>query len=126
VPFRVEGLGVRGKASRKAKTSHRGLRMQRLTRTGIALGVTEHAEIAERSIDLFPGEALVLYTDGVTEAFSPAGEIYGEERLLQVLVESKAGSAAQILDEVDSAVTAFISDAPIADDLTMVAVRRAE
>ena len=117
-------------ASRKGKrkgTSQEqpGLRLQRLTRTGIALGVIEHAEITERSIDLLPGEVLILYTDGVTEAFSPDGQIYSEERLMQVLVESKAASAVQVLDEIDAAVTAFIADAPIADDLTMVAVRRA-
>ncbi len=113
-------------AGKRAKAPRAGLKLQRLTRTGIALGVMEHAEISERSIDLFPGETLVFYTDGITEAFSPAEEIYGEERLLQVLVESKAESAGKLLDEIDADVTAFIADAPIADDLTMVAVRRGE
>ncbi len=123
-PLSVHHVAVAGR--KKGKTPKSGLRLQRLTRTGIALGVMEHAEIVERSLDLFPGETLILYTDGITEAFSSAGEIYGEERLLQVLVESAAGSAAQSLDEIDTAVTAFIADAPIADDITMIAVRRAQ
>jgi sigma-B regulation protein RsbU (phosphoserine phosphatase) len=108
-----------------SKEQQPGPRLQRLTRTGIALGVVEHAEITESSVDLLPGETLVLYTDGITEAFSPDGQIYSEERLQQVLVESKAASAVQVLDEIDAAVTAFIAEAPIADDLTMVGVRRA-
>ena len=67
--------------------------IDRLTRTGIALGVIEHAEMTERSITLLPGQTLVLYTDGVTESFSPAGEMYGEERLLQMLTASAFASA---------------------------------
>lgn len=100
--------------------------IERLTRTGIALGVIEHAAMTERSIDLLPGETLVLYTDGVTEAFSPTGEIYDEARLLQVLSESVSSSVESLLDEIDISVCAFIADAPVADDITMVAVRRLE
>jgi serine phosphatase RsbU (regulator of sigma subunit)/putative methionine-R-sulfoxide reductase with GAF domain/anti-sigma regulatory factor (Ser/Thr protein kinase) len=96
----------------------------RLTRTGIALGVIEHAEMGERSIDLLPGQTLVLYTDGITEAFSPTGEIYGEERLLRLLGASPAPSAGELLDEIDASVSAFIADAPVSDDITMLAVRR--
>jgi serine phosphatase RsbU (regulator of sigma subunit)/putative methionine-R-sulfoxide reductase with GAF domain len=102
----------------------RGGEVERLTRTGIALGVIEHAVITERSIDLLPGQTLVLYTDGVTESFSPTGQMYGEERLLQVLSASAASSAGELLDEIDTAICAFIADAPVSDDITMVAVRR--
>ncbi len=98
--------------------------IERLTRTGIALGVIEHAAMSERSIDLLPGQTLVLYTDGVTESFSPAGEMYGEERLLEILGASTASSAGNLLDEIDAAVCVFIADAPVSDDITMVAVRR--
>jgi sigma-B regulation protein RsbU (phosphoserine phosphatase) len=80
--------------------------------------------MGERSIDLLPGQTLVLYTDGVTEAFSPTGKMYGEERLLQLLKASAAPSAGELLDEIDAAVNAFIADAPVSDDITMVAVRR--
>jgi sigma-B regulation protein RsbU (phosphoserine phosphatase) len=98
--------------------------VNRLTRTGIALGVIEHAEMSERSLDLLPGQTLVFYTDGVTEAFSPTGEMYGEERLSHALAASHAISAGDLLDEIDDAVCAFIADAPVSDDLTMLAVRR--
>ena len=103
-----------------------GVVVERLTRTGIALGVVEHAAMRESSIDLLPGQTLLLYTDGVTEAFSPAGEIYEEARLLQVVSGSRSGSAEALLDEIDAAVCAFIADAPISDDITLLAVRRLE
>lgn len=96
----------------------------RLTRTGIALGVLEHAAMSERSLDLLPGQTLLLYTDGVTEAFSPAGEIYDEQRLTQVVSASVSASAEALLDEIDTSVCAFIADAPVSDDITMLAVRR--
>ena len=100
--------------------------IERLTRTGIALGVIEHAEMSERSIDLLAGQTLVLYTDGVTEAFSPGGEIYEEARLLGVLTLSDSATAEALLEEIDESVNAFIADAPVSDDITLVAVRRLE
>ena len=80
--------------------------------------------MTERSIDLLPGETLLLYTDGVTEAFSPAGEIYDEERLVDVVSASVGTSAEVLLDEIDVSVNVFIADAPVSDDITMLAVRR--
>ncbi|MGC1378917.1 MAG: GAF domain-containing protein [Anaerolineales bacterium] len=134
---RREGGGVGGGVGRPApntapntapnptpNTAPNTAAVDRLTRTGIALGVVEHAEMGERSIDLLPGQTLVLYTDGVTEAFSPTGEMYGEERLLALLGASLAPSAGELLDEIDAAVSAFIADAPVSDDITMLAVRR--
>lgn len=98
----------------------------RLTRTGIALGVVEHAPMTERSIDLLPGQTLLFYTDGITEAFSPSGEIYEEARLLQVLKDSKSKTTDALLDEIDDAVCAFIADAPVSDDITLLAVKMVE
>lgn len=100
--------------------------VERLVRTGIALGVIEHAEMSERSLDLQPGETVVFYTDGITEAFSPAEEIYGEERLLKVLQKSRTISASILLDEIDVAVNTFIAEAPMSDDITLIAVKRSE
>ena len=100
--------------------------VERLTRTGIALGVVEHAPMTERSIDLQPGQTLLFYTDGVTEAFSPAGEIYEEERLVRVLKESAGETAETLINKIDDSVCIFIADAPVSDDITLLAVRRLE
>jgi sigma-B regulation protein RsbU (phosphoserine phosphatase) len=97
-----------------------------LTRTGIALGVIEHAHMLERTINLAPGDALVFYTDGITEAFSAGGDAFGDERLLQVLKAAKQDSAQVILDKLDQAVDFFTGQQPISDDITSIAIKRDE
>jgi len=96
----------------------------RLTRTGVALGVGIGFEMTEASLDLAPGEVLFFYTDGITEAFSPGGEIFGEERLLNVLNILPSAPAAEVLEAVDTAVVNFIADAPVSDDITLIVVKR--
>jgi sigma-B regulation protein RsbU (phosphoserine phosphatase) len=98
----------------------------RLPKGGMALGVTPELTYKEHTAELEPGDGLVLYSDGVTEAFSPQGDIYGEDRLLQVLCSSTGGSAQSVLDAVLASVNAFSQDAPPADDLTLLVLRRAE
>jgi phosphoserine phosphatase RsbU/P len=100
------------------------VRAELLTRTGIALGVVERAEMTERSLDLAAGDQLVFYTDGITEAFSAAGEIFGDERLMGVLMESKAGNAQGLLDEIDEAVCTFVADYPVSDDMTLIVLKK--
>jgi serine phosphatase RsbU (regulator of sigma subunit)/putative methionine-R-sulfoxide reductase with GAF domain/anti-sigma regulatory factor (Ser/Thr protein kinase) len=102
------------------------VRIELLTRTGIALGPLEHAEMSERSIDLAAGDRLIFYTDGITEAFSAAEELFGEERLYQVVQESKAESSQELLDEIDGAVSDFVGDFPVSDDITLIVLRRKE
>ncbi len=60
-----------------------------LRRTGPALGIIEDLAMEERTIALAPDDFLLLYTDGITEAFSPGEEAYGEERLQQALKTSR-------------------------------------
>lgn len=101
-----------------------GVTIKRLTRTGMALGVVEGAEMEESSINLAPGDLLFFYTDGVTEAFSPEGEIYGEDRLHAVLENLMSCTSSELLDAIDEAVSVFIADVPPADDMTMLSVMR--
>lgn len=96
----------------------------RLTRTGMALGVLEGTEIEQRDIQLATGDTLLLYTDGFTEAFSPNGDLFGEERLKAALSTSKEESVQKMLDAIESKLNEFMSTLPPADDLTMLAVRR--
>ena len=67
-------------------------RIERLTRTGIALGIIESEQINERSIRLGPGESVIMYTDGITEAFSPANDMFGESRLMEILQSDPAAT----------------------------------
>lgn len=73
--------------------------------TGTILGVIEDAPVGQAGLDLLPGEALVLYTDGVTEARNAAGEQFGDERLVRVLEEAVGRSAEGIARRVELAVT---------------------
>jgi phosphoserine phosphatase RsbU/P len=98
--------------------------IQRLTRTGVALGVLTASPMSENSIQIGRGEALFLYTDGLTEEFSEAGEIFGESRLLEVVKGSASASATQLLDKVETQLNDFINFAPLTDDLTMLVVKR--
>jgi serine phosphatase RsbU (regulator of sigma subunit)/putative methionine-R-sulfoxide reductase with GAF domain len=98
--------------------------LEKLTRTGVALGASEDAHMAERTIQLAVGESLLLYTDGLTEAFNLEGDMFGEERLLRALGWQESTSAEDLLRAVESALDDFAGNAPPSDDLTMLAVRR--
>jgi sigma-B regulation protein RsbU (phosphoserine phosphatase) len=100
----------------------------------MAIGVIEGNQINIREINLSHGDFLVLYTDGITEAFSPDGEIYGEDSLYRTIKDvfiSKAEnldsiqiSAQELLDTVDASITTFIDSAPPSDDITLVVLKR--
>lgn len=90
---------------------------------GLPLGALEDFEYDSQRISLFPGEGIVLYTDGVTEARSPAGELFGDERLGQLLAGLSDASAACPCALVDEAVRSFAASAEQADDVTVCALR---
>jgi sigma-B regulation protein RsbU (phosphoserine phosphatase) len=98
--------------------------MTQLTRTGMALGIFEDAPYEQRTIRLEPGDFLLLYTDGVSEAFNPAEEQFGEPRLEAVLQSHAHASAGELVAAIEQAVEDFTGGAAPFDDVTMVAVRR--
>ena len=95
-----------------------------LEKDGIALGVMPQAEYKDKSITLKPGQTLLFYTDGVTEAFSSDGDIFSEPRLVEALLNSPASNADQLLSSIDQLIQAFRNGEPPSDDLTMIAIRR--
>jgi serine phosphatase RsbU (regulator of sigma subunit) len=95
-----------------------------LPATGPALGIMLDADFAIRQTSLEPGDVLLSYTDGVTEARNARGEFYTKARLLS-LVETGAPSAAALLDRIEANVRAYMDGAEPADDITMLALRRA-
>jgi sigma-B regulation protein RsbU (phosphoserine phosphatase) len=101
-----------------------GQALERLERGGMALGVLEGVKIEERSITLGLCDCLTLYTDGITDAFSPQGSLYGEERLRLTIQSSNADSAQAMLNAIESSVTAFAGDDPPSDDMTLMVLRR--
>ncbi len=98
--------------------------IQEVTAPGIALGVLEDIELEEREIDVAPGDLLVFYTDGVTEAMNTGGQQFDGERLRAAVAANPDASAQQILSAVVDAVRAFTGDAPQSDDLTLFVAKR--
>jgi serine phosphatase RsbU (regulator of sigma subunit) len=105
--------------------------VQELAARGIALGVLDDVELEEHEIemeeceiDVAPGDLLVFYTDGVTEAMDNDGQQFGAERLRAVVTVNPEASAEQLVTAVVDAVRDFTGDAPQSDDLTLFAVRR--
>lgn len=90
------------------------------------LGMFPSIRLEERAIQLAPGDALVMFTDGVTEARSASGEFFGDERLQAVTRANAQASAEQIAAAIASAVREFTGDNPQSDDMTLVVVKRQE
>ncbi|MFW6063419.1 MAG: PP2C family protein-serine/threonine phosphatase [Chloroflexota bacterium] len=101
----------------------RGGRCERLEPTGPALGMFPDMSFALDRVHLQPGDMLLAFTDGVTEARDDAGQFYGEQRLLQQ-ARAPAISANQVLQRVAQDLQAYAGGAAQSDDITMVAVRR--
>jgi sigma-B regulation protein RsbU (phosphoserine phosphatase) len=95
----------------------------RLKPTGPAPGILPNVDYRIGQAHLDPGDVLFAFTDGVTDAKSPAGQMFTEKRMLE-LIEPLADSALELLDRVDDALRAHISTATQFDDITMLAARR--
>ncbi len=91
-----------------------------------ALGVLEEARYANSELTLEPGDGMLLYTDGVTEAQAPDESFYGIERLEALLRTLALKTPAECVESVVGAVSSFAAGAPPADDLTVLALRRPE
>jgi phosphoserine phosphatase RsbU/P len=90
---------------------------------GIALGVMDDAELQSVKVDLKPGDVLVLYTDGVTEAINDKEEEFGEERLLAIITKNRDRPAQEIMDTILAAITDYAGDRPQYDDITLMVMR---
>lgn len=91
---------------------------------GIALGILPEVEYEEHTAWLEPGDLLVLYTDGVTEAANTSMEMFGMERLKEVVSSHGQQPAARLASEINRAVEIFAGDAAQFDDVTLLVLRR--
>jgi sigma-B regulation protein RsbU (phosphoserine phosphatase) len=89
---------------------------------GIALGLVEQSPYASGRMVLGPGEALLLYTDGVTEAMNPSETLYSDQRLERFLVSNHSSLPRQIIGDLVSDVRHFAGTAPQSDDITVLAL----
>ena len=90
----------------------------------LVLGAIEGMTFKNESLRLNPGDALVMFTDGVTEAENKDHEQFGEARLEAALAELKGAESKQIVDKVNAKVKEFVAGAAQSDDITQLVIRR--
>ncbi len=93
------------------------------SRPGLVLAGMEGLRYRYQELQLGPGDMIYLYTDGVTEATDAHDELYGEDRLLNLLNSRDITDMKELCDTVKADIDLFVGDAPQFDDITMVALR---
>lgn len=95
-----------------------------LKESGIVLGCMEAFPFTEEKITIKPGEVLLIYSDGITEAFNEDNEEFGESKLIEVIMKNQDLSAEKMVKRVISAVQDHTGDSPQTDDITLLIIKR--
>jgi len=98
--------------------------LSELVRTGVALGIDAERKYTQKTERLQRGDLVVLYTDGVTDAMNAVGEMFGEERLREIVLAHHASSAVDLIAAFQNELEKFIGSAAPADDITVVAAKK--
>jgi phosphoserine phosphatase RsbU/P len=96
----------------------------RLTEGGVVLSILEDFPYTEATVGLRPGDLLVIFSDGITEAINPAQELFGEDRLAEVIAAHRTAPAQELIEQIMGAVRTYAGRAPQMDDMTLVVVKR--
>lgn len=91
---------------------------------GMALGLYANLTIEQKMLEILPGDVLLFYTDGLTEAMNTQDEFYGEDQLAEVFGANHYQDAEGILDMIRASWLAFTIGTEQADDVSMVVVKR--
>jgi phosphoserine phosphatase RsbU/P len=97
--------------------------LTRLEPGGTVVGLLENAHYEQGSVRLGPGDVLIAFTDGISEAMNLDDEEWGEDRLIDAFRSCRVSSAQQLLECIFDAATRFAGTAPQHDDMTLVVVR---
>lgn len=100
--------------------------VESLSHTGMALGVTETARWKQKTVRFQPGDYLILYTDGITEAQNQFGDFFGNHRLVDAVLGQVGKSPREMQTAIIDEVNAFMGSTPRQDDIAMVIIRRIE
>ncbi len=103
-------------------------KVEEIAAPGLAIGV-DRGDVFERvtrdvTVPLESGDVLLLYTDGVNEATDHKEQLFGEQRIEQILAQFAPLGAQAVADELSKAVNEFLADEPQNDDITLVVIRR--
>jgi phosphoserine phosphatase RsbU/P len=94
-----------------------------LPSTGSVVGIIPGAQWEQKQIEIGRDDVIMMYTDGISEAFNEEDQEFGDVRLKDILMKNAKQSPAQILTEVHSALHAFVGSAPQSDDRTIVILK---
>lgn len=92
----------------------------------IALGMMPDSTFNEQQTDLDVDDALVVYSDGITEAMNAADDFYGDDRLRAALAMGRAKTAADAGAAILASVDAFVGTAPVHDDMSLIVLKRVD
>ena len=95
-----------------------------LSEGGVALGVLEDTHYEERPLAISPGDVLLMYTDGVSEAENEHGEQFGPERIEQLVRANAGHTARELMQDLVAAVLDWAGERGLGDDLTLLVVRK--
>jgi sigma-B regulation protein RsbU (phosphoserine phosphatase) len=102
----------------------RGGEVSRLEVTGTIIGAFPFARYEESRLQLAPGDLLVCFTDGITEPENEYGEMFGEERLMELLLRQARSEGEEVIESVMDAVRHWTGSPELQDDMTMLVARR--
>lgn len=91
--------------------------------TGPAIGISEGFTIRREDIRLEPGDILLLYTDGITEAADHQGDLWGEDNLADIIRQNPDSSAERLIQKILTALKGHTNGSPLADDVTLMISR---
>jgi len=104
--------------------NHGSADTERLKRTGMVLGVMDGGEWEAVTVPVEPGDTLVIYSDGVSDALSETDEFFGEERLRDVVERHRSASAEGMVTAIVQAQRSFVGRGPWFDDATLMVLKR--
>lgn len=99
-------------------------KVDHLKSTGLMVGAFDFASWEEQECTLAPGDVLVVYSDGVTEAQNPDQDEFGEKRLESVLVTNRKMQPEELISRLRDEIKTFAAGAPPSDDVTLLMLKR--
>jgi sigma-B regulation protein RsbU (phosphoserine phosphatase) len=98
--------------------------LEELRPTGMALGIVEDFPFEQRTLELQPGDSILLYTDGVPDASNEEQEQFGMERLRRAIVEHQLAPVSGMVAALEGAIAELTGGATQFDDIAILAVKR--
>jgi serine phosphatase RsbU (regulator of sigma subunit) len=96
--------------------------IEQLPASGPMIGLFNEVKLIDATLSFAPGDMLVMHTDGLTEASNADAELFGDERLIQIIQAHPATSAQELLDAVMAQASTFAAGAPQSDDITLLVI----